>query len=101
MDSFLTKTFDHYTAGDAGLSLTQAGVTCTPFDPATKAPTDDYPISKLSLLKELYTKYPGVAQGDYLLFGGGYYAVQFVSLWDAQGGMDAFYQIFAERNVNG
>lgn len=97
----MTKTFDHYTAGDSGLTLAQAGVVCTPFDPASRAPAEDYPTSKLFLLKEVYTKYSGVDQGDYLLFGGTYYNVLFVSLWDELDSLDAFYQIYAERDING
>ncbi|HEX9925309.1 MAG TPA: hypothetical protein VGD99_21815 [Anaerolineae bacterium] len=101
MDSFLTNTCDHLNnpTGAATLSEVATGIACMPIDPASKAPTDDYPISKLFLLRETFTKYADFVTGDYLVSGGTTYAVRFVGPWAAQGGLDAFYHLILEEQL--
>ena len=98
MDNFLTATCSHLNnpTGAATTSTVATGIACTPIDPASKVPSQDYPIEKLFLLKECFTKYAAFATGDFLVSGGITYAIRAVWPWAAQGGMDAYYHLILE-----
>jgi hypothetical protein len=100
-DRFLTATCTHKNnpTGAASLSTVQADIACTPLDPTSTKPTQDYPIEKLfllSLLRETFTEYANFAGGDFLEIGGVEYPVVAALPWAAQGGLDAYYHIIVE-----
>lgn len=100
MDSFLTQTCSHKnnpTGITSTLTTVATGIACTPLDPVSATPTQAYPIVKLFLMRETFTKYTAFAPGDYLTFGGVDYPVRAVHPWESQGGMDDFYHIIVEK----
>ena len=102
MDNFLTLTgvtHKNNPTGAATLTTVSTTVVTTPIDPATRTPTQDYPIEKLYLLRECYTKYAAFVTGDFLVSGGVTYAVRAVWPWAAQGGMDSYYHIVLEQQL--
>lgn len=104
MDNFLTNTgviHKNNPTGAATLTTVSNVVVTTPIDPASKAPSQDYPIEKLFLLKECFTKYTAFATGDYLVSAGVTYAVRAAWPWAAQGGMDAYYHLILEQSLAG
>lgn len=98
MDAFLTATCTHKNnpTGAASLSTVQAGIACTPLDQASKLPSQAYPLEKMFLLREFFTKYTAFANGDYATFDGTDYPVRSVSFWGEQGGLDDYYHIIVE-----
>lgn len=74
-------------------------ITCTPLDPASQQPSQDYPVEKMFLLREFYTKHANFTQGSYATFDGVDYPVRAVNYWPAQGGVDDYYQIIVEKPV--
>lgn len=102
MDTFLTNTgviHRNNPTGAASLATVSSSVVTTPLDPASKTPSQDYPLEKLFLLKECFTKYTAFATGDYLVSGGTTYAVRAVWLWAAQGAMDTYYHLILEEQL--
>lgn len=102
MDNFLTNTgviHKNNPTGAATPSTVSSSVVTTPIDPASKVPSQDYPIEKLFLLKECFTKYTAFATGDFLVSGGVTYAVRAAWPWAAQGGMDAYYHLILEQQL--
>lgn len=101
MDNFLTATFEHRNnpTGAASTSSVATGIICTPLDPASRTPDQSYPIEKLFLLKECFTKYSAVKTGDFVVSGGKTYAVRAAWLWAAQGQMDAYYHLILEETL--
>lgn len=100
MDCFLTLTgvtHKNNPTGAATPSTVSTTVVTTPIDPASKVPSQDYPIEKLFLLKECFTKYTAFATGDFLVSGGVTYAVRAVWPWESQGGVDDFYHLILEQ----
>lgn len=97
----MTATCEHRNnpTGASTTSSVATAIACTPIDPASKAPSQDYPIEKLFLLKECFTKYTAFATGDYLVSGGVTYAVRAVWPWAAQGGMDTYYHLILEMQL--
>lgn len=101
-DSFFSLTgviHQNNPTGAATLTTVFSTVVTTPIDPASKVPSQDFPIEKLFLLKECFTKYPDFATGDYLVFAGVTYAVRAVWPWAAQGGMDAYVHLILEMQL--
>jgi hypothetical protein len=103
VDNFLTATCDHKNnpTGAATLSTVATGIACTPLDPASRTPSQDYPVEKLYLLRECFTKYSAFVTGDFLVSGGVTYAVRAAWPWAAQGAMDAYYHLILEQQVGG
>ena len=97
MDNFLTSTCTHKRPSGTGtLSTIQTGVVCTPADPMGATPSQEYPIEKLFLMREFYTKYTAFQAGDYATFAGVDYPVRAAHPWAALGGLDTFYRVIVE-----
>jgi hypothetical protein len=96
--NFLTATCTHKNnpTGAASLSTVQGSIACSPLDPVSSTPGTDYPVEKLFLLREFFTKYTAFANGDYATFGSTDYPVRAVHPWGEQGGLDDFYRIVVE-----
>lgn len=101
--SFMTATFEHRNnpTGAASTSSVATGIACTPIDPASKLPSQEYPINKLFLLKETFTKYTAALTGDFAVSGGKTYVIRAAWPWAAQGGLDAFTHLILEEVLNG
>lgn len=100
MDTFLTNTgviHKNNPLGSATLTTVSSSVVTTPIDPASKVASQGYPIEKLFLLKECFTKYTAFATGDFLVSGGITYAVRSAQKWTEQGGMDDYWQLVLEQ----
>lgn len=59
-------------------------------------PSQEYPIEKLFLMREFYTKYTAFVAGDYATFASVDYPVRAVHPWDELGGLDTFYRVIVE-----
>jgi hypothetical protein len=102
MDCFLTLTgvtHKNNPTRAASTTTVSSTITTTPIDPASKLPTQDFPVEKLFLLKECFTKYAAFATGDFLVSGGVTYAVRAVWPWTEQGGVDTFYHLILEMKL--
>lgn len=102
MDNFLTNTgviHKNNPTGAATLTTVSSSVVTTPLDPASKTPDQAYPVEKLFLLKECFTKYADFRTGDFLVSGGVTYAVKAAWPWAAQGAMDAYYHLVLEESL--
>ena len=75
----------------------QENIYCTPIDQLDKAWTQGYPIEKLFLMRQVYTKYTAFQAGDYLVYDDVTYAVKVVHPYDAQGAFDAYYFLILEQ----
>ena len=97
--SFMTETCTHKNnpTGAATLTTVQASIACTPLDSASVKPSEDYPIDKMFLLKEVFTKYTAFAKGDFIEVDSVEYPILAVHPWGVQGGLDAYYHIIAEE----
>lgn len=103
MNNFLTNTgvtHKNNPGGAASPSTVSTTVITSPIDPASKVPSQDYPIEKLFLLKECFTKYADFVTGDFLVSGGVTYAVRAVWPWPALGDLDTFYHLILEQKLN-
>ena len=78
------------------LATVQEDIYCTPIDQLDKTWGQSYPIDKLFLMRQTYTKYTAFQAGDYLVYDSVTYAVKVVHPYDAQGGFDAFYFLVLE-----
>lgn len=98
MDNFLTSTCTHKHNPTGAAILTEAatGIVCSPPDPVSATPSQDYPIEKLFLLREFFTKYAGFQPGDYATFSEVDYPIRAVHPWAALGGLDDFYRVMIE-----
>ncbi len=102
MDTFLTNSgviHKNNTTGAATLTTVSSSVVTTPIDPAGKTASQSFPIEKLFLLKECFTKYTAFVTGDYLVSAGVTYAVRAVWPWAAQGGLDTYYHLVLEQTL--
>ena len=100
MDSMLTVMASHYqNPTGAVFALVSAAVTVTPADPLGTAEAQAYPLEKLHLLRQFYTKYTALAAGDRLVIGSVTYVVKAVHPWAAQGGMDAYVMAVLEKQL--
>ena len=105
MDNFLTLTgvvHKNNPTGAATPSTVSSSVVTTPIDPAGQAigtARQEFPIEKLFLLKECYTKYSAFRTGDFLVSGGVTYAVRSAQKWSSQGGMDTYYALILEEQL--
>lgn len=102
MDTFLTLTgvtHKNNPTGAATLTTVSSTIVTTPIDPASKVPSQNYPIEKMFLLKECFTRYTAFATGDFLVSGGVTYAVRAVWPWTEQGGLDTFYHLILEQQL--
>lgn len=102
MNSFLTETATHKNnpTGAATLTTVSSSVTCSPAWPTTRVPTQDYPLEKLFMMYEVYTKYTAFAAGDVLELGSVTYIVRAVQKWEeiVAGGLDDFYLLVVEKS---
>lgn len=98
---FMTETFDHYEPDGTGVlpAATASDQACTPLDPLSNAPSEDYPTEKVFLLRETFTKYAAIDQGDILAIDSVNYIVIASKPYAAQGGLDAFWHIICEQVV--
>jgi hypothetical protein len=102
VDNFLTLTGVQHLNNPTGAAvptLVSSTVVTTPIDPASKGTAQAYPIEKLFLLKECYTKYALFRTGDFLVSAGVTYAVVDASEWAAQGGLDTYYALVLEKGL--
>lgn len=97
MDNFLTETCQHKNnPSGASLVVVASDIACTPIDALGREYTQDYPIEKLFLMRQTFTKYTAFVAGDLLVADSVTYAVAAVHLWDSQGGIDAFTHLVLE-----
>ena len=98
MDNVLTTTCTHKNnpTGTA-LATVETGIACTPVDAIDKSWGQHYPIEKLFLMRQVYTKYTAFEAGDYLVHDSTTYAVRAVHFYDAQNGLDAYYFLVIEE----
>jgi hypothetical protein len=101
LTTFMTATCEHRnnTTGAASTSSVATGIACAPIDPATKAPSQDYPTEKFYLLKETFMKYAAFRTGDFLVSGGITYSVLAAWPWAAQGGLDSYVHLVLEEKA--
>lgn len=100
MDTFLTQTGDHYTnPTGAAWELAAAGIACSPVDPLGNQEAQMYPLDKLLLIRQLFTRYTAFAAGDRLVIGSVTYVVKAVHPWAAQGALDKFYHLVVEEKL--
>lgn len=72
-------------------------IACSPIDPVDKAYSQAYPIEKLFLMRQTFTKYAAFVSGDHLVADSVTYAVKAVHPYAAQGSMDAYYHLILEQ----
>jgi hypothetical protein len=98
----MTATAEHRNnpTGAASTSSVATGIAITPLVPASAAPSQDYPIEKLFLLRETYTAYTAFRHGDFLITGGLTYAVQAALKTEASLGV-FYHLILEERAIDG
>jgi len=103
MDQFLTNTGTHKNnpTGAATPTTVASGIAISPLWPLSTMPVQDYPIEKLALLRELFTKYTAFQPGDYLTVGATTYAVKSVLPWESAGSLDTYYQLVVELQLGG
>lgn len=102
MDVFLTvttATHKRNTDGSGAPETIASNVTTSPLDPTTSTPTQDYPIEKLFLLREFFTKYAAFQEGDFIVINSTSYTIRAVLPWAAQDGLDTFYRCIAEKQL--
>ena len=99
LTDFMTETCTHKNnpTGAATLSTVASAIACTPLDPASVKPSEDYPVDKMFLLKETFTKYTAFQKGDFIEIDSVEYPILAAHSWGAQGGLDAYYHIIAEE----
>lgn len=82
----------------ASLVTVQEDIYCAPIDRLSQDFQQSYPIEKMFLMRQTYTKYTAFQPGDYLLDDNSLlYAVKVVHDYDAQGGFDAFSMLILEE----
>jgi len=97
MDAMLTETCTHKNnPTGAALATVASGIACTPLDALDRTWSQSYPIDKLFLMRQTFTKYTAFSAGDYLVADSVTYAVRAVHPYDAQGGMDKYYHLVLE-----
>ena len=98
MINFLTATCTHKSnPTGSSLATIAANIACSPIDPVASAPVQDYPVERLYITRETYTKYVAFAAGDYLVSGSTTYAVKLVGKWTELDGLDTFYHLVLEE----
>ncbi|NVM23988.1 MAG: hypothetical protein HWN68_19690 [Desulfobacterales bacterium] len=98
MDNVLTATCTHKNnPTGASLATVATGIACSPIDPLDKTYTQAYPIEKLFLMRQSFTKYIAFAAGDYLVSDSTTYAVKAVHPWPALGSLDLYYHLILEQ----
>jgi len=98
MDNVLTETCTHKNnPTGAALATVASSIACSPIDPLDKTYSQAYPIEKLFLMRQTFTKYTAFAAGDHLVADSTTYAVKAVHPWPAQGSMDAYYHLILEQ----
>lgn len=100
MDSLLTATAAHWNnPTGAAWELAAAGIECSPPDPLGLQEAQAYPVDKLFMARQVFTRYTACAAGDRLVIGATTYVVKAMHPWAAQGGMDKFYHIVVEEKL--
>lgn len=96
----MTATVEHRNnpTGAAATSSVATGIACTPLNPTSKAPTQDYPIEKFYLLRHTFTAYTAFETGDFLVTGGVTYAVKAALKMDAS--LEVFYELILEEALS-
>ena len=98
MDNVLTETCTHKNnPSGASLVTVASDIACSPIDPMDKAYSQAYPIEKLFLMRQCFTKYTAFVSGDHLVADSTTYAVKAVHPWPAQGSLDAYYHLILEQ----
>lgn len=97
MDTILTETCTHKNnPTGAALATVESGIEISPIDPLDKAYTQAYPMDKLFLMRQCFTKYTAFEAGDYLVSDSITFAVKAVHPWPAQGSLDKYYHLILE-----
>ena len=81
----------------ASLATVQEDIYCAPIDRLSQDFQQSYPIDKLFLMRQTYTKYTAFQAGDFLVYDGVTYAVKVVHPYVAQGSFDAFSMLILEE----
>jgi len=97
MDAMLTASCTHKNnPTGAALTTVASDISCTPIDPLDKTWSQAYPIDKLFLMRQCFTKYTAFEAGDYLVSDGTTFAVRAVHPWPAQSSLDKYYYLVLE-----
>jgi len=97
MDNVLTQTCTHKNnPTGAALATVDTGIACTPLDALGNTWSQQYPIEKLFLMRQAYTKYTAFVAGDYLVYDSTTYTIRAVHFYAAQGGIDDYYFLVLE-----
>ncbi len=72
-------------------------IACSPIDPLDKTYSQAYPIEKLFLMRQSFTKYTAFVSGDHLVADSTTYAIKAVHPWLAQGSLDLYYHLILEQ----
>jgi hypothetical protein len=99
-DKFFMSILVVHKNNPTGLELVtvQEDIFCAPIDRLSQDWQQSYPIEKLFLMRQTFTKYTAFQPGDYLLDNNDLlYAVKVVHDYDAQGGLDAFTFLILEE----
>jgi hypothetical protein len=93
----MTATAEHRNnpTGAAATSSVATGIACTPINPTSKVPSQDYPVEKLYLLKETFTAYTAAKSGDFWVSGGITYAIR--AAWKSEMDLGVFYYLILEE----
>lgn len=96
-----TTTMTHKRGGgDGTLTTVSSDIKCTPADAIS--PNDlrsDYPTEKTFSLRQIFTGYTAVEEGDYVEINSTLYAVRVVNLYDALTPMVAYCQLIVEKEL--
>lgn len=96
---FMVDTAEHRNnpTGAASTSSVATGIAIVPINSTDRAPSQDYPIEKLFLLRETKTAYTAFQTGDFLVSGGVTYAVKAVVKGD--NALGEFYSLILEETL--
>ena len=99
MDNVLTETCTHKNnPSGASLVTVASDIACSPIDKLLGQEwLQSYPIDKLFLMRQSFTKYTAFVAGDYLVADSVTYAVKAVHPYAAQGSLDAFSMLILEE----
>lgn len=98
MDNVLIETCTHKNNPTGAALVTVASdIACSPIDPLDRVYSQSYPIEKLFLMRQTFTKYVAFLAGDYLVADSVTYAVTAVHCWPAQNSLDLYYHLILEQ----
>lgn len=96
LDLMMTTTGDHYRSNGVSLTYVTYNFACTPADAIFNI-NQAYPNEKLFATRQVFTKYDGVRNGDYIDVDGIRYAVRTVNKYEELHNLDKYFQLLVEE----